>query len=152
MSANLWNEIRGELKMAMKKEVGVMREILSNMHQEEAQRLFGDQRSLDQLLQERIPLIKRLGELRQMEFEATCKLENFIPLSKNVEQFLALDDEHYSEIMLMRDQISALAERIDFQKQRNQALPREVALNPLPAYNRQKKVGIITCERPENKT
>jgi hypothetical protein len=167
MSGTLWNELREKLKMTMKKEVGMMREILANMHQEESSLLFGDQTCWEQVIKERSLLIERLGDLRRVRMEATHQLEEIAPFARkdkrvSLEQLLALDDEVYGQIMLMRDQISALLERINFQNSCNQHLLHQrehhVDLNGRSFYNAplealdqkpKKKIGIATCD-PED--
>jgi flagellar FlgN protein len=161
----LWKEARDELKMIMKKEVSMMREILANMHQEELTLLLGDQGGWNTVVEQRSELIERLGNLRQARMQTTQKLEELVPASKKekkepLEQLLALDDEAYSEILLLRDQISALLERINFQNARNQTLflqfEHQLALNSRHSYNpimeilpAKKKISTTTCEPPD---
>jgi hypothetical protein len=163
---HLWKETRDELKMIMKKEISMMREILANMHQEELNLNLGDQGGWTIVMQERSVLIERLGILREARIQATQKLEDLVPLSTKrdkktpLEQLLALDEEAYSEILLLRDQISALLERINFQNARNQTLfhrvEHQLALNTPRSYNPivepvpvKKKISIATQEWKE---
>jgi flagellar biosynthesis/type III secretory pathway chaperone len=150
----------------MKKEISMMREILANMHQEEQNLLLGDQEGWNSVMKTRTALVERLGILRRARTEATNKLEELIPTSTKkekktpLEQFLALDDETYNEILLLRDQISALLERINFQNARNQTLFHQVehqlALNHARPYNpileptlKKKKISVTTEEWPK---
>lgn len=158
MSGTKWKERREQLKMIMKKEVSLMREVLANMHQEEYE-LLGDGRNWQSLMKERAHLLERLGDLKTARQETREQLKELLPFSKKelpIEQFLALDDEGYSEILLLQDQFSALLERTQFQNQRNTSLQqkkRQLAINSdssynpvVKLYNKKKQNSVTTCE------
>ena len=166
-TVNLWMEARDRLKMTMKQEVGLMREILANMHQEELNLLMGDKTGWTTVVKERSELMQRLEDLKKTRMDTMQTLQGLLPASKKenakpLDRLLALDDESYSEILLLQDQFSALIERINFQNVRNQTLFHQVeqrlSLNSSHAYNPitmpslqkpKKKISIATCERPE---
>lgn len=105
------NETHLQLQQVMKKEIGTMREILANMHQEELSLLLGDKASLYQVMDERSKLLGFLSSLRLNRLEMSKKLQAF-------------DDHHldeiiWSETLSLRDQIMALVERMNMQHSRN---------------------------------
>lgn len=154
MSASLWKEAREKLKVALKKEVEVMREVLANMHQEELNLLLCDKKGIELAIQQRSGLLAQLGTWNKQKTETMEQLKKLVPSSKKeaaLEQYLALDDESYSEITLLQDQLNALKERINFQHARNQSLIVQIK-RPMN-YNQvqpQKKRNIVTtCEKDE---
>lgn len=140
----IWNETHDQLKVAMQKEIGIMREILGNMHQEEMSLLINDRASWNHVMQERSHLIERLSYLRVERLEATKKIEEMIsPNDKTkkitLEDMLPTEDENSCEILSLRDQLMALMERINFQSCHNEALYHQVEhhldLSYHPQYN-----------------
>lgn len=122
MSKEKWNEMNEQLKLIMKREVSLLRELLSNMHEEELELIKEDTKGWEFLTQERIALFDRLDHLKQARLETREKMIDLLPLSqknKPLEAFLALNEENYSELELLKSQTSALLERTEFQNQRN---------------------------------
>ncbi|MGE5195771.1 MAG: hypothetical protein ACM3JI_00395 [Anaerolineae bacterium] len=109
----LWDEAHEGLKMAMQKEIGIMREVLANMHQEELALLMSDKDGWNQVMQQRGSLIERLGILRLERQEAAKKIENLLSSSKKLES---------CEIFSLRDQLLAIVERMNRQNNRNEML------------------------------
>ncbi len=126
---NLWQEIHDQLQISMKKEILTMRELLANMHQEEISLLGNDIKSLEQILHERSELIQRLGNLRSIRITVTNKLSKLA----STEDTIATFDEIFSssetldcEMLLLRDQILALTDKMNSQLKQNQNLSTRV--------------------------
>ncbi|HSW86828.1 MAG TPA: hypothetical protein VLG49_04940 [Rhabdochlamydiaceae bacterium] len=138
----LWNEAHDQLKISMQKEIGIMREILGNMHQEELSLLLNDKGSWNHVMQERSQLIERLSYLRAERLEATKKIEDMVDIKDKtkeipLESILPTQDENSCEILSLRDQLMALMERINFQGCRNEILFHQVEHQPDIPYNPQ---------------
>ena len=87
-----------QLKISMQREIGIMREILANMHQEEHSLLMSDRGSWNHVMQERSVLIERLSYFRVERLEATKKIEEMVaPNDKTktitLEEMLPSEDE-----------------------------------------------------------
>lgn len=103
----------------MQKEISMMREILSNMQQEELSLQHGDQSNWNHVVQLRAEMIERLVFFRTERMEATEMLKQLTSPSKLI---FSLDDEATCELFWMRDQMSALLEKMNLQNTRNQNL------------------------------
>lgn len=114
----LFNESWEHLKTFMQKEVGMMREILANMHQEELSLLLHDQRSWTQVMQDRSLMIERLSKFRLERLKVTETLE------KSAAYLL-----ESCEILTLRDQILALLDRMNSQHSRNEQLLEQTLLH-----------------------
>lgn len=118
-----WNQIQEQLKLAMQKEVNLMREILANMHQEELSLLMNDTPSWQKVMDERSEMVLRMSYLRkQRDLVALQFKENAKHKSKKLFEILKAGDEISSEILSLLDQILALTERTNLQNCRNDFL------------------------------
>jgi hypothetical protein len=122
-----WDEAHDQLKVSMQKEIGIMREILANMHSEELSLMLNDRGSWNYVMQERAQLIDRLSHFRMERIEATKKIKEMVCLNDahkqaSVEDLLPTQEENSCEILSLRDQMMALMERINFQNCRNEVL------------------------------
>lgn len=116
-----WAETEATLKKSMEKEIDLMREILSNMMQEEVSLQGRDKPSWEALMQTRFQLIEQVKLFRQDRMKATSKL---LTLSdeKTFEKILLGDEEIACEVVFLLDQLIALSEKINTQNIRNQKL------------------------------
>ncbi|MBS3905035.1 MAG: hypothetical protein KGZ39_06895 [Simkania sp.] len=110
-----WENVQETLQASMKQEILAMREMLSNMHQEELSILAKDRNAWKQVMLERVTILSRLGELRAVRLEATQQLESMTKQSSH-------SNEDNCEILSMRDQLTALVEKMNQQNIRNQTL------------------------------
>ena len=116
-----WAETENALKKSMEKEIDLMREILSNMMQEEVSLQGQDKPSWEALMQTRFQLIEQVKAFRQDRMNATSKL---LTLSdeKTFEKILLGDEDIACEVVFLLDQLIALSEKINTQNIRNQKL------------------------------
>lgn len=135
-----WNETHTELKRSMQKEVTLMRDLLANLHQEELSLLMHDKTSWNQIMEERSKIVQKLGSWRELRMATMTKLMHLFHERKKqeppLEELLPPQDENTCEVLSLRDQIMALAEKMNSQNNRNQTLYRQVGQNldmPLPA-------------------
>jgi flagellar biosynthesis/type III secretory pathway chaperone len=118
-----WKVFHERLQASMKQEIGAMREMLANMRQEEVCLLAGDKTAWNNLMIERSSLLARLYELRSQRFQATELLESIAKDTEiSFEHLLCLDDEDGCEIFTMREQLTALVEKMNQQNLRNSSL------------------------------
>ena len=141
-----WNVAHDQLKDSMQREIGIMREVLANMLQEELSIQLNDEGGLDQILSERSLMIERLGTLRQARLQATKKLEE-LGATQNGGKLLA-DDVNNCEILSLSEQIMALTERMNAQNCRNNLLFQHMKymppLMPQPKQNLpHTQIGVI---------
>ncbi len=154
-----WNETHNSLMVTMQNEVALTRNLLANLHQEELSLLMHDRHSWNQVLEERATILKRLAPCRQARMEAIKKLsgERVEHLKEPaLEELLPLHDENSCEVLLLRDQIMALTDRMNRQSNRNQLLFQQIERRldlPLDSYPMQspsyapkkpKRISIIT--------
>lgn len=101
----------------MQKEIHLMRELLSNMHQEEISLTMLDRSSWNVTMQERFPLIQSLSRLREKRDFITSKVGDgkIIPSEKNFPS----NEEERCEILYLSDQIIALIEKMNLQQSKN---------------------------------
>jgi len=100
------------LQSALKQEIGAMREMLANMHQEELTLLAKDRKAWTLVMLERVNLLTILSELRLTRIEVTHKLESINGCASN-----GLKEED-CEILSMRDQLATLVEKMNQQNLR----------------------------------
>ena len=102
-----WTTLHHELQEEMQREVYLMRELLSNMHQEEISLMLNDQGSLQQILHQRSFLLEKLSSLRLNKLETLKQIERSnIPL----------------EIDSLGEQLTCLTEKVHRQTNTNQRL------------------------------
>jgi hypothetical protein len=115
-----WAKAQETLKESMQREISMMRDILSNILQEENALLGVDKSSWDYLMQIRFQLVEKVKLVRKDRMEATQKL---IDLSgKQALQKILDGNEESCEISFLLDQLIALSEKINHQNSRNQWL------------------------------
>lgn len=116
-----WNKTEEDLNRSMRKEIDLMREILSNMMQEEVSLLSQNKTSWEDLMQSRFYLIEQIKVFRQDRINATNKL---LTLSDETtfEKILSDEEEITCEVVFLLDQLITLSEKINSQNIRNQML------------------------------
>ena len=116
-----WFQAQEDLKESMQEEITTMRDILSNILQEEIALLNHNKTSWKDLMQSRFYMIEKVKFVRKNRMDATQKL---IALSneKVLNKILAGDEEEECEITFLLDQLIALSEKINSQNTRNQFL------------------------------
>ena len=103
--------LQESLQTSLKQEIGAMREMLANMHQEELTLIAHDRKAWMQVMMDRVGLLSRLSELRLIRLKCTKELEHLASISE-------LD----CEILSMRDQLASLIEKMNQQQHRIQNL------------------------------
>lgn len=153
---NIWNEMHEKLQQSMKKEIETMREILSNMHQEETLLQSKDKNSWNKIMEERATLILRLSNLREERLQAAEKLETLSgsPDDTPLEELLSPQDEKGCETLSLRDQMVALVERLNLQSNRIEMLSKssqepKAQLEPEAAKPLKRKISIATLPPKE---
>ncbi len=119
-----WAKTENALKKAMEKEIDLMREILSNMMQEETSLLNQNKPLWEELMQSRFHLIEQVKIFRQDRMRATNKL---LALSdeKTFEKILSDGEEIACDVVFLLDKLISLSEKINTQNTRNQTLSKE---------------------------
>ena len=103
--------LHNQLQDQMQREVYLMRELLSNMHQEEISLMLHDRGSLHQILQQRSSLLEKLSSLRINKLEILSQIEDLpLYLSSSL------------EISSLHDQVTILSEKVHRQTTTNQRL------------------------------
>jgi len=113
-----WELANDHINRVFEGEIHLMREILTNLHQEEFALLENNRPSLRKVLSQRSDLVCDLAKKRVERMEATVELTKCAVLhrQKDIASF---------EILSKLDQISALIERSNLQNCRNDALFQE---------------------------
>jgi flagellar biosynthesis/type III secretory pathway chaperone len=125
-----WNDFHERLQSSMKQEIGAMREMLANMRQEEHCLLEGDKTGWNQIMIERSSLLERLYELRSRRFHVTEQLETWAKESAlPFENLLHSEDVASCETLSMREQLTALIEKMNEQNMRNLSLEAHGAIS-----------------------
>lgn len=122
---DLWNRLHEELKAALQQEISLMRELLTNLHQEELSLMLQDQGTQQQLILERGCMVEKLGLLRLSRNQKTEQIFELVgqqKTSSDFEQILPHTDVASCEILSLRDQLMALTEKMNRQQSRNQHL------------------------------
>lgn len=160
-----WNALHTELRLSMQKEVTLMRDLLTNLHQEELSLLMRDRTSWNQVMEERATLVRKLSSWRSTRIETTQKLHQLHLKAKAdlpLEELLPSEDENSCEVLTLRDQIAALTERMNRQNSRNQLLQQQaeskssIPLESLPPQSapspqRRKRTSVMTYPEPRTK-
>lgn len=160
---SVWEKARSDLLLFLQKEVGVMRELLANMHQEEFILLNRDKEGWNRVMQERAQMIQSLSSLRENRLEASKRLEEIAIVHKKVFSLenLASEDAENCEFISLCDQIKALLDKMNLQKNRNanllkewnarQNLPPGQRVVPFAQPQVKAKISIATQEPPLHK-
>lgn len=115
-----WFQAKENLKKSMQEEISTMREILSNILQEEVALLDHNKTCWKDLMQSRFYMVEKVKFVRKDRIEATQKL---ISLSdEKTFNNVIMDSEEGCEISFLLDQLIALSDKINYQNIRNQVL------------------------------
>lgn len=115
-----------KIKNWMEKEIGLMRELLSNFLEEELALVMWDEINWNKVISERMELIRRLKMLRQDPAFAKAP---------------KIDLDEYFDLDLLHEQMTALTEKMALQNLRNKKLFKACGPNlgkPLPENWQQK--------------
>ncbi len=107
-----------QLKALMQKEIHLMREMLTNMHQEETSLRSNDKSGWAQALSERAQILRILSPLREERIQITKIIEKTVPKT---------DD---CEIVSMCEQLMTLIQKVNTQNILNERLSTESSHNP----------------------
>jgi hypothetical protein len=123
----IMHERHNDLRRMMEMEIETMREILANMHQEEVSLVQKDKTAWSHVIQERSNLMEKLGDLREKRLSTTEDLKKiFFPQGNTetitFEEIIPCQGEESCDLLILRDQITALIDRLHLQHSRNEAL------------------------------
>ena len=124
-SKDRWDDLQNELRVILEKEVFLMRELLTNLHQEEISLMLQDNGTCHYLLQQRSVLMERLCDLRSFRSRMNDQISEVLgkrPHEEAEEEIIPHSEEMGCEIINLRDQLVALTERMNLQQMRNQHL------------------------------
>lgn len=151
-SKQKWEKAHKILNQSLEKEIHLMREVLSNLHQEEMALLEKNQAKWKKVMRQRSDLVVDLSRQRLHRMEATVELTKCcVRLGR--QEMLPHDEESSCEILTKLDQIFALLDRTNLQNCRNSALfeqEREKGNYPLlcpfphPLQKSRKKTRVAT--------
>lgn len=133
-----------ELKQALQRELFLVRELLSSLHQEELSLILKDMGTYRRLIQSRIEMQDRLVHLKEMKEITTKQLHTILDKpqeSLDLEQILPDNDPIRWEILSLRDQLALLTDRMSRQQMRNQYLIDHPETVPI---TRPKRQAVIT--------
>jgi len=145
-----WSLAHDELRVAMQKELAILRELLSNLFQEEFFLNQGAAQGIRQILQDRSELRKALETTRKERLLVTTGLKKSLKVQskgKKLELCFLLpdEDENSSEILSLREQKRTLLYKLHDQKMRNSHLSREGKILPkTQSAQRKKKSAVAT--------
>lgn len=117
MTANP-NASKQNLNTALRNEVELMREVLSNLHQEELALMENDRHQWAQVMEQRSDHVLTLKEIRHQRLKATEELA----ATQGKKDLLPLLEEESCEILSKLDQVFALLDRMNLQNCRNEVL------------------------------
>jgi len=132
----------------MKKEIDAMRELLGNLQHEEILMIRKETSYWNQLMEDRGRLIQQLSDLRQERNLTTSILESLNGAGSNapLETLLPPDHENSWDLLMLRDQMFALLDRMNLQNSRNEMLTHlahhQPVLQPLP--EKKPKISLAT--------
>ena len=148
-----WGPAHDQLRDSMQKEVGVLRELLANLFQEEVFLSQKDLRGIFIIQADRTHLLESLSTLRKQRLQLTKKIKELL-VSKSsgkkldLEHLLPSGNENTSQVLSLRDQMRALFEKMNDQKSRNHFLHRQkVYFKECPSPLLKKKSAIATFEQ-----
>ncbi len=140
----LWIFHHEELRDLLKKEISLMRELLTNMHEEERSLLFHDESLLKYTLETRSYLAKQIGEVHQKRLKKTKEIET---ITTDYALTAPPGEDVSTEMSSLKDQLTALTEQVNRQQDANQhlmdhpnALPPDVQVT----VKNKKKISITT--------
>lgn len=147
-----------DLSSVLNHEIEVMREILSNLHQEELALLENDRKQWVSVMEQRSDHVLNLKDIRYRRLKTTeemIKLASFL----GKKELLPVQEEGSCDILSKLDQVFALLDRMNLQNCRNAALfeqskqKQELPLqcpfpHPLHKSSRKTKVATYTQRNP----
>lgn len=145
---NEWTKHHIKLQNLMQKEIHAMRELLGNLQYEEMLILRKELSYMNQMMEDRGRLIQTLSDLRQERNATTAILEslNHAASDAPLETLLPQDHENSWEVLMLRDQMFALLDRMNLQNTRNEMLTQlahhQSTLQPLP--EKKAKISLAT--------
>jgi flagellar biosynthesis/type III secretory pathway chaperone len=112
------------LKKTLQLEISLMRELLSNLREEEVALMSSDLKDWGQVMARRSDMVLSLQELRIERRAVTGQVleEGEGPLDIPLEKLISPDDEDSCELASLLDQLLALIERLNLQNSRNDQL------------------------------
>ena len=125
------------LKNTLQMEISVMRELLSNLREEELALMNSNLSDWELVMARRSDMVINLQDLRNQRRVATCAVldKDQSPLDIPLEQLISPDDEYSCELTSLLDQLLALIERLNLQNCRNDQLFDQARhLKQLPLY------------------
>lgn len=154
-----WIRAHESLKETMVKEIGLMREMLSNLYLEETVLLGKDRQAWSSLMQERGHMIAELKKFR-LGRDLAVKTLSELSLEEEIDEStlatLLGNEQDLCEISFMLDQLVALTDKVNQQNSRNHALldSKDVFsldLSPYPCWGvpsvPMKKLALMTLHR-----
>lgn len=121
-------QLQQNLQEQLQKEVYLMRELLSNMHQEEISRMLHDKTTLAAILDSRSTLLDKLGSLRKVKFTTIQNMHNKAPyLPSSI------------EMSFLHDQLTTLSEKIQRQFSTNRRLANHPERYAYPSHYQQEQ-------------
>ena len=155
-SKKKWEKAHPILSFCLEKEIRLMREVLTTLHQEELALLEHEMRRWKKEIRHLSDLIVDLKGLREKRIAATKEL-TLLRDQLNREELFPAEEESSCEILSKLDQIMALISRINLQNCRNGALFEQVkksnhaplsCLYPHPLHQpKRKKTSVATCSK-----
>jgi hypothetical protein len=120
----------------MEQEIVLLRELLTNLFQEEHSLANHDRATLVLLLSNRSELVNAIRINRKKRLGATRQLEQHLSLNKTgkklpLEELLPQNHENTGKLLSLKDQMNELAKRTSLQRLRNEYLKQR--LNTLPS-------------------
>lgn len=137
----------------MEKEIALLREVLSNLFQEELTIPTQNAFQLSSLRKDRSELMRQLSMQRKVRLSTTRQLEAHLFAQKEhkkrpLEDLLPFGNENSSEVLNLHEQMTALVKKMNLQKLRNQLLSQQVHYCPLPkAVFAKKKTALATYQK-----
>lgn len=116
-----WENAHQNLKLSLQKEIGIMRELLANLHEEELSLLERNISNWQKVMDQRSQLVMQLSIQRNRRLKALSKIEAIAKKYQITDPFPA-QDELSCETLSLIDQLVALVERLNMQNCRNDAL------------------------------
>ncbi len=144
-----WGFAHERLKEAMKKEVATLRELLSNLLQEELFLAEQNKKGICLIREDRANILKMLSLDRKERLSATATIQKLVHAPSRgkklpLHELLPKDDENTEQILNLHEQMRSLFEKLAEQKGRNVALD---AHPPMPSLKpKKKKSALATFE------
>jgi hypothetical protein len=150
-----WQALHGTLRDDLQKEIHLMRELLTNLRQEEVSLMLHDLGNLNLILQQRSQMLEKLSSIRLHRQETTEKIEKIASIEHkkpSLDEILPPTEEISTEILSLSDQLMALTERMNRQHTQNQRLEEHgdhcqyPQLQPSPQIRPKRKASVATYQ------